>query len=58
MSILHVLKVDDPAQGLKNLSACSVNGEEVLCIKSELWLTKNGERDGKFFYRLLQPSPP
>lgn len=45
---------------LKELLANSwthVNGEEVLCIKSELWLTKNGERDGKFFYRLLQPSP-
>lgn len=46
---------------LKELLATAwthVQGEEVLCIKSELWLTKGGEKDGKFFFRLLQPSPP
>jgi len=46
---------------LKELIATSwthVQGEEVLCVKSDLWLTRNGEKDGKFFFRLLQPSPP
>lgn len=33
-----------------------VNGEQILCVKSDLWLTEAGEKEGKFFFRLLKPS--
>ena len=39
------------------LSLSRINGESVLCVKSDLWLTEAGEKEGKFFFRLLKPSP-
>jgi len=33
-----------------------VNGENILCVKSDMWLTEAGEKEGKFFFRLLKPS--
>lgn len=36
---------------------CRINGETILCVKSDLWLTEAGEKEGKFFFRLLKPSP-
>lgn len=48
----------EKVHSLKWCILCSVNGEEVLCVKSDLWLTKQGESEGKFFFRLLQPSAP
>lgn len=33
-----------------------VDGEMMLCVKSDMWLTAAGEKEGKFFFRLLKPS--
>ena len=37
---------------------CRVQGEEIVCAKSDLWLTKNGYSDGSFFFPLLRPAAP